>query len=94
MPLFRDFNECKKIAVLILLDFLEEGHPLVKELLDRIKYEESSERKNKGKCYMVTTKLKKALWHNEEAVSMGFDVYLRRIVESKRFEIDYKEANP
>ena len=43
---------------------------------------------------MVTTKLKKALWHNEEAVSMGFDVYLRRIVESKRFEIDYKEANP
>ena len=93
MALFRDFDECKKLAVLILDDFLEESHPDYKRVVNRIRYEETSGRDDKGKCYMVVSRLKQALWNNNIAVDIGFHAYLERKVVEKRFIIEYTEVN-
>ncbi len=93
MALFRDFDECKKLAVLILDDFLEESHPDYQRVVERIRYEETSGRTSNGQCYMVLTKLKQALWNNNIAVDIGFHAYLERKVIEKRFIIEYMEVN-
>jgi hypothetical protein len=93
MALFLDFDECKELAVLILNDFLEESHPDYKRVIDRIRYEETSGRDDKGKCYMVISRIKQALWNQNIAVDMGFHAYLERKVVEKRFIIGYKEMN-
>jgi|14_taG_2_1085336.scaffolds.fasta_scaffold00085_37 hypothetical protein len=93
MALFRDFDECKKLAVLILDDFLEESHPDYQRVVERIRYEETSGRTSKAQCYMVITKIKQALWNSNIAVEIGFHAYLERKVVQKRFILEYQEAN-
>lgn len=93
MALFRDFDECKKLAVLILDDFLEESHPDYIRVVEKIHYEETSGRDSKGKCYMVISRLKQALWNSNIAVDIGFHAYLERKVVEKRFIVEYKEVN-
>jgi len=93
MALFRDFDECKKLAVLILDDFLEESNPDYIGVVEKIRYEETSGRESRGKCYMVVSRLKQALWQSPMAVDIGFHAYLERKVVEKRFIIGYKEVN-
>tara|TARA_R110000824_G_scaffold164245_3_gene340414 strand:+ start:1104 stop:1394 length:291 start_codon:yes stop_codon:yes gene_type:complete len=93
MSLFLNFEECKKLTVLILDDFLEEGHPSRTLVLKRAEYEDKADRPSKDKCYMLVAELKGTLWLCEDAVDMGFHQYLERKVIEKRIYLEYMEAN-
>lgn len=89
MALFRDFDECKRIVSLMLLDFSEEGQ---KRIDDTLIYCQQLET-DADKRFALTHSLKKQLWEIPNAVDVGFVEYLKERVAELRVAIEYKKVN-
>lgn len=89
MALFRDFDECKGIVSLMLLDFSEEGQ---KQIGNTIIYCQQLEN-DADKCFALTHSLKKQLWEIPKAVDVGFVKYLTERVVEIRLALNYYKVN-
>ena len=89
MPLFRDYNECKRIVSRMLVEFSEEGK---KHIEYTLKYCERLET-DADRCFALTQSLKKQLWTVKPAVDMGFIEYLLQRVADMRVQFEYEKVN-
>lgn len=89
MALFRDFNECKSIVSLMLVEFTKEGR---KRIEDTILYCEHLD-DDADKRFALTHSVKKELWSIEKAVDIGFVNYLINWVNDLRIILEYKKVN-
>jgi len=89
MPLFRNFEECKRIVSLMLEDFTEEGRLNIENTILYCQQLDS----DADKKFALTRSVKKQLWDIPKAVDMGFVEYLKERVNHLRILIEYEKVN-
>ena len=88
MALFKDYEECKLIVMLISEQLKEESIDDIKIKMDAYKYLIPSER-----TYQLINTLKMYLWDIPEAIETGFSNYIKEMTVEYRDIIEYHNDN-